>query len=114
MPVTIETDVVGRLVPQIEAAMAGEGKKPYFQAAMFYYEHDLDLKQASAWMDAAIKEQPDAVWMIYRKGLILAKAGDKAGALAAAKQSLALAEKAGGAIGEEYKRLNEQLIASLQ
>jgi hypothetical protein len=64
-------------------------------------------------MDAAIKENPDQVWMIYRQGLILAKAGDKAGALAAAKKSLALADKAGSAVGAEYKRLNEQLIAGL-
>ena len=52
--------------------------------------------------------------MIYRKGLILAKLGDKKAALAAANQSLELANKAGGAIGAEYKRLNEALIASLR
>jgi hypothetical protein len=111
--VKIETDTVNAVVQQIDTAMAADGKKPYFQAAMFYYEHNLDLKKAVAWMDAAIKENPDQVWMIYRQGLILAKAGDKAGALAAAKKSLALADKAGGAVGAEYKRLNEQLIAGL-
>jgi hypothetical protein len=110
----IETDTVNVIKEQIDAAMAADGKKPYFQSAMFYYEHNLDLKKAVAWMDAAIKEQPDQVWMVYRQGLILAKAGDKAGALAAAKKSLALAEKAGGASGAEYKHLNEQLIASLK
>lgn len=112
--VPIETDVVGAIVPQIEAAMAGSGKKPYFPAAMFYYEHDLDLKKALAWMDQALKEQPDAMWMIYRKGLILAKAGDKAGALAAAKRASELATKAGGELGAEYVRLSETLIASLK
>jgi len=114
VPVKIETDIVAVLVPKIKAAMAAEGKKPYFPAAMFYYEHNLDLKQAAAWIDEAIKEQPDALWMIYRKGLILAKAGDKAGALAAAKQSLDLATKAGGSVAAEYKRLNESLIATLK
>jgi Protein of unknown function (DUF2911) len=112
--VKIETDTVNVVVEQIDAAMAKDGKKPYFESAMFYYEHNLDLKKAVGWMDAAIKEQPDQVWMIYRKGLILAKAGDKAGATAAAKQSLELAEKAGGAIGAEYKHLNEVLLASLK
>jgi hypothetical protein len=111
----IEADVVAQMVPKIEAAMAADGKKPYFQAAMFYYENDLDMAQAVQWMDAALKEQGEApVWMVYRQGLILKKAGDKPGALAAAKRSLALAEKAGGDMGEEYKRLNEELIASLQ
>jgi hypothetical protein len=111
--VKIEADTVNAIVEQIDAAMKADGKKPYFQAAMFYYEHNLDLKKALGWMDAAIKEQPDQMWMIYRQGLIMAKAGDKAGALTAAKKSLALADQAGGAVGAEYKRLNEQLISSL-
>ncbi len=114
VPIKLQTNLVAVLVPQIEAAMAGPGKKPYFDAAMFYYAHDLDLKKAVGWIDEAIKQQPDALWMIYRKGLILAKLGDKPGALAAANQSLELANKAGGSIGAEYKRLNEALIASLR
>ncbi len=116
VPVKIETDVVGTLVPQIEALMASaEAKKPYFSAAMFYYENNQDLKKAAAWMDAAIAERPDAYYMIYRKGLILAKAGDKAGALAAANQSLEMARKdKTPAIRDEYVRLNEALIASLK
>jgi len=114
IPIMLQTDLVGTIVPQIEAAMAGTGKKPYFEAAMFYYAHDLDLKQAVAWMDEAIKEQPDAMWLVYRKGLILAKAGDKKGALAAATQSLEMAKKAGGALGAEYTHLSEALIASVR
>lgn len=114
VPIVIETDVVGVLVPQIEAAMAGEGKKPYFQAAMFYYEHNLDLKKAVAWMDEAVKEQPDALWIIYRKGLILAKAGDKAGAKAAAQKALDMANKDATPLGKEYKHLSETLLASLK
>jgi len=114
VPIKLQTNLVAVLVPKIDAAMAGTGKKPYFEAAMFYYAHDLDLKKAAVWIDEAIKEKPDALWMIYRKGLILAKLGDKKGALAAANQSLELANKAGGAVGAEYKRLNEALIASLR
>ncbi len=118
VPLKLEVDVVGTLVPQIEAAMAApDGKKPYFAAAMFYYENNLDLKKAATWMDAAIAEQPNQMWMIYRKGLILAKAGDKAGALAAAQQSLDLAKndaKSPASLKEEYTRLNNALIASLK
>src|SRR5687767_13899426 len=83
VPVKLEVDVVKLLVPQIEQAMAGTGDKPYFPAAMFYYDHDLDLTKAAAWIEEAIKQQPDGFWVVYRKGLILAKKGDKAGALAA-------------------------------
>jgi hypothetical protein len=114
VPLKLEVDTVGILQPQIAAAMKAEGDKPYFNAAMFYFENNLDLKQALAWMDAGIAKQPEAFWMIYRKGLILAKLGDKAGATAAAKQSMELAAKRGGELKEEYTRLNEALIASVK
>src|SRR5262245_5413249 len=114
VPIEIDTDVVSKVKPQIEAAMAGDGKKPYFAAAMFYYENDLDMKQAKEWIEAAAKEQPDAVWLIYRKGLILKKAGDKDGAMAAAKQALDLASKEKGEAKDEYTRLSQNLIASLK
>ncbi len=114
VPIEIETDVVGVIQPQIEAAMAADGKKPYFQAAMFYYEHDLDMKKAVAWINEAVKEQPEAMWIVYRKGLILQKVGDKAGALAAAQQALEMAKKNDEPVGKEYKRLSEELIAKLK
>jgi hypothetical protein len=114
VPVEIDTDVVGKVKPQIEAAMAGSGEKPYFAAAMFYYENDLDMKLAKEWIEAAAKKQPDAVWIVYRKGLILKKAGDKAGALAAAQQARELASKADGELKAEYTRLSDDLIASLK
>lgn len=115
VPMKVEIDVVGMIVPQIEAAMAVEGgKKPYVAAAMFYYEYNLDLKKALTWMDAGLAEDPKAFWFIYRKGLILKKMGDKSGALAAARQSLELAAQAPGGIKEEYTRLNQALIDSLK
>jgi hypothetical protein len=114
VPLKLEVDTVGLLVPQIEAAMKAEGKKPYFAAAMFYFENNLDLQQALAWMNAGLAEQPEAFWMIYRKGLILAKMGDKTAALAAAKASIELSAKRPGEIQEEYTRLNEALIARLR
>lgn len=118
VPVKVEVDVVAQLVPQIEAAMAApEGKKPYFNAAMFYYENGLDLKKAAAWMDAAIAERPNQMWMIYRKGLIHAKMGDRAGARAAALQSLDLIradDKSPASLKEEYTRLYQALLDSLK
>lgn len=117
VPVKIEVDVVSKLVPQIEAAMSGDGKKSnlYLPAAMFYYEHNLDLKKALSWMDAGIAEKPDAFWMIYRKGLIQEKMGDKKGAIATAEESKRVAkEKADGDLQAEYMRLNDALIARLK
>lgn len=117
VPVKIEVDVVSTLVPQIEAAMAAPGDKSgqlYAQAAMFYFENNLDLTKAAAWMDAAVAANPKAFYLVYRKALILEKMGDKAGALATAQASLAGANKAQGAIKEEYVRLNEAVIARLK
>lgn len=113
--VPLKADLVATLMPKIEAVMASSSdKKPYFQAAMFYYENDLDMAKAKDWIEAASLEQPDAMWIIYRKGLILRKAGDKEGAMQAAKQSLEIAKKTPGELGAEYTRLNEALIASLK
>lgn len=112
--VEIDTDLVARVKPQIEAAMAGTGEKPYFAAAMFYYDNNLDIAKAKEWIEAAVTKQPDAVWIVYRKGLILKKAGDKAGAMAAAQQAKELAAKADGELKAEYTRLSENLIASLK
>ena len=112
--VPIETDLVAMLVPKIEAAMMAEdGKKPYLAAAMFYYEHDVDITKARDWVEAAHYEQPEAVWIVYRKGLIEKKAGDVVAATASAKKSLAMATEAGGSLGAEYKRLSETLLASM-
>lgn len=115
VPVKLEFDITPTVVAQIEAAMASDGeKKPYAQAAVFYLEHNLDLTKARGWMDAALAAQPDAFYYMYHKARILAKMGDKAAAIAAAKQSIELAGKAPGGAGAEYTRLNNELIASLK
>lgn len=113
--VPIATDLVKTLVPRIEEVMASAAeKKPYLAAAMFYYEHDLDLARALDWINAAALEQPEAVWIVYRKALIQAKAGDTAGAVATAKKAMELAKKAGGSLGSEYTHLSQSLLARLQ
>ncbi len=111
VPIKLNVDLTDKLVSQIEAVMASdEKKKPYFQAAQFYYNHNLDLKKASAWVDAAIAEH-DAHYIEYLKAEILAKLGDKTGAIAAAKQSSELAVKAND---NSFVKLNADLISKLQ
>ena len=112
----LEVDL-SSLIPQIEAFMAGPAeKKPYVNAAMFYLDNGLDLKKALAWMNAAIAEQPDAFYFVYRKAKVQAALGDKAGALATAKASLAaaIAKAPSPLLRDEYVRLNNELIASLK
>ncbi len=111
VPIKIQLDLTSKLVPQIEAAMAAEGgQKPYYQAAMFYYDHDQNLEQAKKWVDAAIAQR-DAHYIEYLKAKILAKLGDKDGAIAAAKRSTELAIEAKDT---GYVKMNEDLISSLK
>jgi hypothetical protein len=111
VPINVEIDLASKLVPEIEAVMASDAKnKPYYQAAMFYYDHGQDLQQASKWVDAALAER-ETQEIVYLKARILAKLGDKAGAITAAKRSIELAVKAKDT---GYVKLNEDLISSLQ
>jgi hypothetical protein len=114
VPVKIAVDTTAKVLPEIDAAMAGDGKKPYAASALYYLDHNLDLDKAVAWMDKAIAEQPDAFYLVYQKARILAKKGDKEGAIAAATQSREMASKATGPEKDEYIRLNDALIASLR
>jgi hypothetical protein len=109
--IKIEVDVASKLVPQIESVMASDAKdKPYYPAALFYYDHNLDLHKASQWVDAAITNR-EAHYVVYLKAEILAKLGDKEGAIAAAKHSSELAEKAHD---PGYVKLNADLISKLK
>jgi len=116
VPIHLDVDVTSKLVPQIEAAMASPDKKQaglYFQAATFYYNHDLDLKKALDWVNAGLADNPRIAYeMLHLKAQILAKQGDKAGAIAAAKQSSELAIKAEGP-GSSFVKMNDDLISSL-
>lgn len=114
--VDLSADTQDVLVPQIKAIMAGGGdEKPYFAAAMYYYSKGIHLNQAAKWMGKVVEQQPDAFWASYRQGLVLAAAGKKAGAIKAAKASIAKArENDNRELREEYIRLNEALIASLK
>lgn len=110
VPIRIGLDL-SALGPQIEKVMAAEGgQKPYFQAAMFYYDHGLDLQKANQWVDAAIKQR-EAHYIVHLKAKILARLGDKQGAITAANRSIELAKQAKDS---GYVKLNEDLIASLK
>lgn len=91
----------------IEIAMAGPTKNDYFQAATYYHTAGKDLKQALVWVKKAVEGDDPAFWILRRMSLIQADLGDKAGAIATAKRSLASAEKAGNA---DYIKMNKESI----
>ncbi len=117
VPLHLEVDLTTKVVAQIEAAMASPYKKAagfYFQAATFYYNHDLELSKALTWVNTGLVGDPNIAFeMQYLKAEILAKQGDKTGAIAAAKESSALSIKAEGA-DNSFVKMNADLIASLQ
>jgi hypothetical protein len=111
VPINIEIPLTDKLVPQIEAVMASDSsQKPYYPAALFFYDHGQDLHKASQWVDAAITNR-EAYYIVHLKAKILAKLGDKDGAIAAAKRSSELAIKAKD---NGYVKLNDDLISSLK
>ncbi|HEY3762465.1 MAG TPA: DUF2911 domain-containing protein [Verrucomicrobiae bacterium] len=117
VPIHLTVDVSSALVPQIQKAMADPGKKSdglYFQAATFYYDHDLNLTNALNWVNSGLADNPNIAFeMMHLKAEILAKQGDKAGAIAAAKQSTSLADKSEGP-DNSFDKMNQDLINSLQ
>jgi hypothetical protein len=117
VPIRLTVDVTDKIVPQIEAAMAAPGSKTdafYFQAATFYYNHDLDSKKALEWVNAGLAGNSRIAYeMLHLKAQLLAKQGDKAGAIAAARQSSELAVKAEGP-GSSFVKMNADLISSQQ
>jgi hypothetical protein len=91
----------------IETALAGPTKNDYFQAATYYHTTGKDLKQALEWMKKATVGDDPAFWYLRRMSLIQADLGDKAGAIATAKRSMAAAEKAGNT---DYVKMNKESI----
>lgn len=92
----------------IERTMQGPGPQAYFSAAVYYLEEGQDLDQALAWINKAVEGQEEPpYWMLRQKSLIQAGLGDKEGAIATAKASLAGAEKAGNM---DYVSLNKKSL----
>jgi hypothetical protein len=113
VPVTIAIDLKETVVPPLEAALLAEGRRPYFHAAMFYYENDIDIDRAAELMNLALEQNPGHLGMLYRLALILERKGDIAGAIAAAEKSLAATESVGEELKAEYVKLNTELLERL-
>ncbi|MDP3314052.1 MAG: DUF2911 domain-containing protein [Lutibacter sp.] len=91
----------------IEVAMAGPSKNDYFQSATYYHTEGKDLKKALEWIKKATEGEDPAFWYLRRMSLIQADMGDKVGAIATAKKSMAGAEKAKNA---DYVKMNKDSI----
>ncbi len=93
----------------ISSVMAGPGPNDYYAAASYYMDEGKDIKKAMMWIDKAVdltSDQP-RFWYLRKQSLIHAKAGDKKGAIKAAKASLMHAEKANNA---DYVKMNKDSL----
>lgn len=105
----ISVDQSAEIMESIDAAMQGE-KKPYFQAAQYYFNNNLDINKAVEWVKLA--DQGDsAPYIKYWKARILAKAGQNAEAKQAAQEGIDIATKTNNS---EYIKLNTQVLRSIK
>jgi hypothetical protein len=107
---SITTDQSKEIMDSIEEAMQGD-KKPYFQAAQYYFTNNLDIKKAAEWVKLADEGNTGAPHIKYWKSRILAKAGDKAGAKKAAQEGIEMAKKANNG---EYIKLNNEALNAIK
>ncbi|WP_408029992.1 DUF2911 domain-containing protein [Tenacibaculum xiamenense] len=97
----------------IAKVMNGPSPNDYFSSAVYYLQEGKDINKAKNWINKAVdmtKDQP-RFWYLRQQALILAKAGDKKGAIQAANASLAGAEKAGNA---DYVKMNKDFLAEMK
>lgn len=108
--IPVVTNFKDKVRMQIEAAMKTD-KKPYWQAAQFYYEYDKNLVQALANVTSAIEENKEAFWMWLYKAKIQKDIGDKTGAMESSRRSM---ELAAAAKNDDYVKMNKDLQKTLK
>jgi len=104
--VDLKVNQQAKIIASIDEAMKGE-KKPYFAAAQYYFNNNLDQNKALAWFDEAAKAQPKAAHVLYWKAKAQLKAGDKKGAIETATKGVEVATEGKNS---EYIKLNTQII----
>ena len=96
VPLKIETPTDKMVSSSIKRVMSGPSANDMYAAAVYNLQSGNDIKQAQKWIDKAVEmtsEKP-RFWYLRQQSLIHAKAGNKKGAIAAAKKSLEYASKA--------------------
>lgn len=92
------------VLAQIDKIMAGPSMGDYYAAAVYMSSTDQSLEKAKEYMDKAMSMNKDPkFWQLRQQSLLLAKTGDKRGAIKAAQSSLKGAKEAGNT---DYVKLN--------
>lgn len=106
VPFSVPTD--STVMQSIDKALNGPSADDYYASAVYYSSEGKDINKAKEWMNKAMSmtEKP-AFWQLRQQSLILAKAGDKKGAIEAAKKSLTGATAAGN---NDYIKMNNDSL----
>lgn len=107
--IKFETPTDEMVSQQIKTIMTGPSADDFFASAVYYLQANKDIKQAQEWIDKAVEMTKDKprFWFLRQQSLIHAKAGNKKGAIAAAKTSLKYAEEANNA---DYIKMNKDSL----
>lgn len=108
--IPIDANLKDKLRAQIEAALKTD-KKPYWQAAQFYYEYDNNLTKALENSNKAIEADKEAYWIWIYKARIQKDMRDFTGAMESSKRSM---ELAAAAKNDDYVKMNKDLQKALK
>lgn len=89
-----ETPTDAMVSDNIKKVMSGPSANDMYGAAVYYLQSGKDITKAQEWIDKAVSmtSKNPRFWYLRQQSLIHAKAGNKKGAIKAAKESLKYAE----------------------
>jgi hypothetical protein len=105
--INLTADIDAKVMKNIETTL-GKDTRPYFQAASYYFDNNKDLKQASAWVDKALEQNPKAYYMMLLKAKIAYKQGDKVNGKASAEKTIVMATEGKN---DDYVVMAKKLLA---
>lgn len=108
VPLELGAKVDEVVMAAIDKTLAGPTTGDYYAAGSYYHDSGKDLNKALKWVQMATKTDSPRYWQVRKESLILADLGKFKEAIAAAKQSLALATEADNA---DYVKMNTDSIA---
>ncbi|HZW63382.1 MAG TPA: DUF2911 domain-containing protein [Flavobacteriaceae bacterium] len=106
VPFSVPTE--SKVSASINRVMNGPGANDYYAAAVYYLQEGKEIEKAKKWIDKSMEmTETPRFWQYRQQALIYAKAGDKKGAIEAAKKSLAGAKEAGN---DDYVKMNTESL----
>jgi len=108
LAIHLTTDIDARVMARIDSAMQ-TGKKPYYDAIIYYWNNNKDMAKALPWAQA-LQTVPGFPPMVVKLWLARTelRVGDKAAAIKAAQEGIVAAQTAKST---EYIRLNSEVLA---